>query len=151
MAESGSLASVEVRKIETKERSHVAIARALSNRPKVMLMDEPLGALNALTREEIQEHLLLLTLHEKTTLLFMTHDGEEAIYLSTRILVFSARPGRIIANIPVPFGDERGLPVKLSSEFMQLKRKLLDLLHAEEHSDFDRDALLKKLVQQPLS
>jgi len=132
-------------------KQRVAIARALTNRPKVLLMDEPFGALDAQTREEMQELLLLLSRHEKTTILFVTHDVEEAIFLSTRILVFSARPGRIIADIPVPFGDDRGLPVKLSPEFMQLKRQLLDLLHREEHSEFDRDALLKKLVEQPLS
>ena len=132
-------------------KQRVAIARALTNRPKVLLMDEPFGALDAQTREEMQELLLLLSRHEKTTILFVTHDVEEAIYLSTRILVFSARPGRIIADIAVPFGDERGLSVKLSPEFMQLKRQLLDLLHREEHSEFDRDALLKKLVEQPLS
>lgn len=132
-------------------KQRVAIARALANRPKVLLMDEPFGALDAQTREEMQELLLLLSRHEKTTILFVTHDVEEAIYLSTRILVFSARPGRIIADIRVPFGDERGLPVKLSPEFMQLKRQLLDLLHREEHSEFDRDALLKKLVERPLT
>jgi ABC-type nitrate/sulfonate/bicarbonate transport system ATPase subunit len=132
-------------------KQRVAIARALTNRPKVLLMDEPFGALDAQTREEMQELLLLLSRHEKTTILFVTHDVEEAIYLSTRILVFSARPGRIIADIPVPFGDERSLPVKLSPEFMQLKRQLLDLLHREEHGEFDRGALLKKLVEQPLS
>lgn len=132
-------------------KQRVAIARALTSRPKILLMDKPFGAFDAQAREEMQELLLLLSRHEKTTILFVTHDVEEAIYLSTRILVFSARPGRIIADIPVPFGDARDLPVKLSPEFMQLKRQLLDLLHAEEHSDFDRDALLKKLVQQPLS
>jgi NitT/TauT family transport system ATP-binding protein len=129
-------------------KQRVAIARALTNRPKVLLMDEPFGALDAQTREEMQELLLLLSRHEKTTILFVTHDVEEAIYLSTRILVFSARPGRVIADIPVPAtGSTRALDFKLTPEFLQLKRRLLDLLHQEQRADFDRDALLKKLVQ----
>jgi NitT/TauT family transport system ATP-binding protein len=132
-------------------KQRVAIARALTNHPKVLLMDEPFGALDAQTREEMQELLLLLSRHEKTTILFVTHDVEEAIYLSTRILVFSARPGRIIADIPVPFAAERDLGIKLTPEFMQLKRRLLDLLHQEQKGDFDREAMLRKLVQQPPS
>jgi NitT/TauT family transport system ATP-binding protein len=129
-------------------KQRVAIARALANRPKVLLMDEPFGALDAQTREEMQELLLLLSRHENTTILFVTHDVEEAIYLSTRILVFSARPGRIIADLPVPFGAGRDFNIKTTPAFMQLKRQLLDLLHHEQRTDFDRDALLNKLVQQ---
>ncbi len=132
-------------------KQRVAIARALANKPKVLLMDEPFGALDAQTREEMQELLLLLSRHEKMTILFVTHDVEEAVYLSTRILVFSARPGRIIADLPVPFGPERDFTIKTTPEFMQLKRQLLDLLHHEQRTDFDRDALLKKLVQPPRS
>jgi NitT/TauT family transport system ATP-binding protein len=126
-------------------KQRVAIARALTNQPKVLLMDEPFGALDAQTREEMQELLLLLSRYEKTTILFVTHDVEEAIYLSTRILVFSARPGRIVADLPVPFGSDRDLEIKLSSEFMTLKRQILDLLHHEQKTDLDRDALLRKL------
>lgn len=128
-------------------KQRVAIARALTNRPKVLLMDEPFGALDAQTREEMQELLLLLSRHEKTTILFVTHDVEEAVYLSTRILVFAARPGRIIEDIPVPFGTKRNLDLKLHPDFMRMKRHLLDLLHKEQATDFDRTALLKKLVQ----
>ena len=132
-------------------KQRVAIARALTNQPKLLLMDEPFGALDAQTREEMQELLLLLSQHEKTTVLFVTHDVEEAVYLSTRILVFSSRPGRIVEDIPVPFGPKRDLDIKLSPEFMQLKRRLLDLLHHEQRADFDREALLRKLVQnQPV-
>src|SRR6202023_858265 len=85
-------------------KQRVAIARALTNRPKVLLMDEPFGALDAQTREEMQALMLLLHAHERTTVLFVTHDVEEAIFLSSRILVFSARPGRVISDLTVPFG-----------------------------------------------
>jgi NitT/TauT family transport system ATP-binding protein len=129
-------------------KQRVAIARALTNQPKLLLMDEPFGALDAQTREEMQELLLLLSQHEKTTVLFVTHDVEEAVYLSTRILVFSSRPGRIVEDIRVPLGEKRDLEIKLSPEFMKLKRHLLDLLHHEQQDGFDREALLRKLVQQ---
>jgi len=128
-------------------KQRVAIARALANNPKVLLMDEPFGALDAQTREEMQELLLLLSRHERTTILFVTHDVEEAIFLSTRILVFSARPGRIEHEIKVPFGDERTLEMKLSPEFSRLKRELLDMLHHEQPASFDRAALLRDLVK----
>ncbi len=129
-------------------KQRVAIARALTNQPKVLLMDEPFGALDAQTREEMQELLLLLSRHEKTTTLFVTHDVEEAIYLSTRILAFSARPGRILREMRVPFGDPRSLEIKLTPEFMQLKREIIDLLHQEQHQGFDREQLLRNLVDQ---
>ena len=128
-------------------KQRVAIARALANKPKLLLMDEPFGALDAQTREEMQELLLLLCRHEKTTVLFVTHDVEEAVFLSTRILVFSARPGRIVEDIRVPFGPDRTLDIKLDPEFNRLKRHLLELLHKEQPSGFDRNALLQKLVQ----
>jgi NitT/TauT family transport system ATP-binding protein len=127
-------------------KQRVAIARALAARPKVLLMDEPFGALDAQTRDEMQGLLLLLSRHERTTILFVTHDVEEAIYLSTRILVFSSRPGRIIHEVKVPFGPDRTLDIKLSPEFMRLKRDIVGMLHRELHSDFDREALLGRLV-----
>jgi len=130
-------------------KQRVAIARALANRPKVLLMDEPFGALDAQTREEMQELLLHLSRHEKTTILFVTHDVEEAIYLSTRILVFSARPGRIMREITVPFGPERSLDMKLTEPFIRLKREIVGLLHHVPGPDHDRQALLQELVTRP--
>ncbi len=129
-------------------KQRVAIARALTNRPKVLLMDEPFGALDAQTREEMQELLLLLSRHEKTTILFVTHDVEEAIFLSTRILVFSGRPGRIIKEIAVPFGPRRALDLKLAPEFSRLKREIHELLHQGEGAATERLDLLRKLVNQ---
>jgi len=129
-------------------KQRVAIARALTNQPKVLLMDEPFGALDAQTREEMQELLLLLSRHEKTTTLFVTHDVEEAIFLSTRILVFSGRPGRILREITVPFGVERSLDLKLTPEFSRLKREIHELLHQGQANASDRVELLRKLVRQ---
>jgi NitT/TauT family transport system ATP-binding protein len=132
-------------------KQRVAITRALANNPKVLLMDEPFGALDAQTREEMQEMLLLISRHEKTTILFVTHDVEEAIYVSTRILVFSSRPGRIVKEIKVPFGAQRTLDMKLSPEFFQLKREIHELLHQGQAASFDREGLLRKLVKQESS
>jgi NitT/TauT family transport system ATP-binding protein len=130
-------------------KQRVAIARALTNRPKVLLMDEPFGALDAQTREEMQELMLLLQAHERTTVLFVTHDVDEAIYLSSRILVFSARPGRIIRELPVPFGPgpERSAELKLTPDFIALKRQLFELLHPGRAARVDRRALLDQLVR----
>jgi NitT/TauT family transport system ATP-binding protein len=129
-------------------KQRVAIARALTNCPKVLLMDEPFGALDAQTREEMQELMLLLHAHERTTVLFVTHDVEEAIYLSSRVLVFSARPGRVVRDLRVPFGPsaERRPDLKLSAEFTELKRELFSLLHPGAGARDGRGALLDKLV-----
>jgi NitT/TauT family transport system ATP-binding protein len=111
-------------------QQRVAIVRALANRPKLLLMDEPFGALDAQTRQDLQELMLVLQVHEPTTIVFVTHDIEEALYLSTRILVFSGRPGRVLRDVAVPFGpaSERRAELKLSSEFAARKRELIALL-----------------------
>jgi NitT/TauT family transport system ATP-binding protein len=127
-------------------KQRVAIARALANQPQILLMDEPFGALDAQTREELQEMMLLLHVHQPRTVLFVTHDIDEAIFLSTRILVFSARPGRVIRDLAVPFGADRPLELKVSPEFLQLKRELFDLLHQDRPAGQDRDDLLRRLV-----
>jgi NitT/TauT family transport system ATP-binding protein len=130
-------------------KQRVAIVRALANRPKVLLMDEPFGALDAQTREEMQELMLLLQRQARTTVLFVTHDIEEAMYLSSRVLVFSRRPGRIVREVSVPFGPgaERTLDLKLAPEFARLKRELFDLLHPGRSADGDRRTLLNNLVR----
>jgi NitT/TauT family transport system ATP-binding protein len=129
-------------------KQRVAIVRALVNGPKLLSMDEPFGALDAQTREEMQELTLLLREREKTTTLFVTHDIEEALYLSTRVLVFSPRPGRIIEDLTVPFGPSaaRTEGLKLSGEFIDLKRSLFALLHPGERAAARRRALLDALV-----
>lgn len=109
-------------------KQRVAIARALANKPKVLLMDEPFGALDAQTKLEMQELLLEVWEKEKTTVVFITHDIEEAVFLSNRICVMGAQPGRIISehHVELPAGrteETRSLP-----EFIALKRELAGLL-----------------------
>jgi ABC-type nitrate/sulfonate/bicarbonate transport system ATPase subunit len=130
-------------------KQRVAIARALANRPRILLMDEPFGALDAQTREEMQELMMLLRLHEKTTVVFVTHDIDEALYLSSRVLVFSAHPGRLIEETAIPFPDDRTLDIKLEPEFLRLKRHLLGLLHGGSREGFDRRAILARLKGEP--
>ncbi len=128
-------------------KQRVAIARTLVNRPKVMLMDEPFGALDSQTREEMQELLLLLSRHERTTVVFVTHDVDEAIFLGSRVLVFSRRPGRVIADERPPFEKSIDFHIKTSPEFLKVKRDLLDLLHAQADTGEERNETLAKLVK----
>jgi len=111
-------------------QQRAAIARALVARPDLLLMDEPFGALDAQTREEMQELLLHLNRLHRTTTLFVTHDIDEALLLSDRVLVFSRRPGRIQREIAVPFAaDARSAELKLDPAFIKLKRLVLAELH----------------------
>jgi len=109
----------------------VAIARVLANDPEVLLMDEPFGALDAQTRALMQE--LLLQVWEKThkTILFVTHDIDEAIFLGDRVYVMTARPGRIKEEIPVPLPRPRALEVTTAEPFMAIKRRVLSLIREE--------------------
>ncbi len=109
-------------------KQRVAIARALANRPKVLLMDEPFGALDAQTKLEMQEMLLEVWEKEKTTVLFITHDIDEAIFLSQRIVVMGAGPGRIIREFNVELPADRTQEVREHPAFLDLKRELAQLL-----------------------
>jgi NitT/TauT family transport system ATP-binding protein len=109
-------------------KQRVAIARALANEPAVLLMDEPFGALDAQTKEQMQQFLLELWEQTHTTVLMITHDVEEAIFLSQRVYVMSAHPGKIKLEIPVKLGTHRDLDLKLSSEFLGIKRQILHAL-----------------------
>ncbi|MDX7324818.1 ABC transporter ATP-binding protein, partial [Providencia rettgeri] len=84
-----------------------AIARALANNPKILLLDEPFGALDNQTRGLMQELLLGIWEHEQKTVIFVTHDIEEAIFMASRVVTMSARPGRIKSIMPVPLGHPR--------------------------------------------
>jgi len=110
-------------------QQRAAIARALVARPDVLLMDEPFGALDSQTREEMQELLLHVNALHRTTTLFVTHDVDEALLLSDRVVVLSPRPGRIIGDISVPFARaRRTADLKLEPEFLSMKRQIIGLL-----------------------
>jgi len=104
----------------------VALARALINHPKVLLLDEPLGALDAFTRMRMQDEVLRIWQARRTTMLLVTHDIDEAIYMSDRIVIMTQRPGRIERTISVPLDRPRD---RSSSEFLQLRGEILELLH----------------------
>jgi ABC-type nitrate/sulfonate/bicarbonate transport system ATPase subunit len=109
-------------------QQRVAIARTLALRPAVILMDEPFGALDAQTRSEMQ--LLLLKVWDETasTILFVTHDVEEAVYLADRIFIMSAHPGTIVEDVQVPFDRPRDLNLKERNEFHELQNYVLGRL-----------------------
>jgi NitT/TauT family transport system ATP-binding protein len=109
-------------------QQRVAIARTLAVRPKVILMDEPFGALDAQTRGDMQELLLHVWEETGSTVLFVTHDVEEAIYLADRIFILSARPGMIVEDLPVPFGRPRDPGVRQKPEFHELQQHVLAAL-----------------------
>ena len=104
----------------------VALARALINHPKVLLLDEPLGALDAFTRMRMQDEVLRLWRARGTTTLLVTHDIDEAIYMSDRIVIMTQRPGTIDQIIPIDLNRPRD---RSSSDFLQLRGDILDLLH----------------------
>jgi NitT/TauT family transport system ATP-binding protein len=119
-------------------QQRVEIARVLINKPRLLLMDEPFGALDAQTRLKMQQLLLDIWGRIRTTLVFVTHDIDEALFLADRILVMSPRPGRIIENLPVTFARPRRTELVTTPEFMLLKRHCLDLLNHEEGRQLPR-------------
>jgi NitT/TauT family transport system ATP-binding protein len=112
-------------------RQRVNLARALAVDPDILMMDEPFAALDAQTREIMQRELLKIWERRKKTVLFITHQIDEAIYLADRILVFGARPGRIKADIPVKFDRPRSLSLKRTPEFMALNDHIWNLIEEE--------------------
>ncbi len=117
-------------------KQRVAIARALSYRPKVLLMDEPFGALDALTRHHMQELLTGIWEKHRLTVLFITHDVEEAVYLSDRVAVMTNRPGRIKRIIPITLPRPRHYDMVASPSFQLLHRAVLDEIRSESLKQF---------------
>jgi NitT/TauT family transport system ATP-binding protein len=105
-------------------RQRVAICRALIHDPPLLLMDEPFGALDTLTRDQMNVDLLRLCAETGKTALFITHSISEAVFLSDRVVVMAARPGRIIADLPIPFAPPRRLSLRTTPEFAELERQI---------------------------
>ena len=116
-------------------KQRVAIARLLINNPKILLMDEPFGALDALTRLHMQEHLLTIHGEFRKTVVFVTHDIDEAVYTSDRILVMSARPGRIEREVTVDEPRPRHREFLTTPAFLDYKRQALALLWGDKSSE----------------
>lgn len=112
-------------------KQRVAIARALANDPKILLMDEPFGALDAQTRNIMQEVLLKAWEESKKTILFITHDVDESIFLADSVYVMTARPGRLKKRIPIALERPRDFSVKASAQFAEYKEELLSLIRDE--------------------
>jgi ABC-type nitrate/sulfonate/bicarbonate transport system ATPase subunit len=109
-------------------KKRVDLARAYANDPKVLLMDESFGALDVLTKEKMQSDLLRLWRRDARTIVFVTHDIEEALFIGQRVIVMTARPARIAAEIDVPFPKEADPAVKTTPAFQTLRRGIIDLL-----------------------
>lgn len=134
-----------VNRISGGMRQRLAIARTLCANPDVLLMDEPFGALDAQNREFLQAQLLEIREQERKTIIFVTHDAEEAVFLGERIFVFSARPATVLEEIRVTdhLPGERDLAIKTSETFLALRNQLLETTRAQARRTEDlfvRDA-----------
>jgi NitT/TauT family transport system ATP-binding protein len=112
-------------------KQRVAIARALANGPEMLLMDEPFGALDAQTRAVMQDLLLAVWEKERTTVLFITHDIDEAVLLADNVYVMSRRPGRIRSRIEVDIPRPRDHRVTVSPRFTAIKKEIMEMLWEE--------------------
>lgn len=126
-------------------QQRVAIARSLAARPKVLLMDEPFGALDAQTRQKMQHHLLTICEHVDITVVFITHDLDEAIFLADRVLVLKPNPGEIqdIVNVSLP--KPRCIDLQFSHAFVELRTKLASMIH---HADEEEDLPMHMLTMK---
>jgi len=113
-------------------QQRVSIARALSFHPQLLLMDEPFGALDEITRERLNAELLNIWSHTKTTIVFVTHSIPEAVFLSTRVVVMSARPGRITQVIPIDLAQPRGMETRELPRFYELVTQVREALRGSE-------------------
>jgi len=128
-------------------QQRVAIARALLPRPQILLMDEPFGALDAQTREVMHDMILHVSRLEKTTIVFVTHDVEEAIYLAQRVVVMAPRPGRVDSIYEVDLPAKRDQDMKLDHSFLKQKKAILTCIRetAGMHTDLE---LLERMTKQ---
>ena len=127
-------------------QQRVAIARALMTRPRILLMDEPFGALDAQTREVMHDLILHVCRLEGVTVVFVTHDVDEAVYLGQRVVLMAPRPGRIDSIHAVPLPRERNPAMKHSAEFLSLRSRILERIRDTSGMRTDLE-LLQKLSQ----
>jgi len=119
-------------------KQRVGIARALANYPSVLLMDEPFGALDAQTRAMMQENLLQIWEEFGITVIFVTHDIDEAVFLADRVVVMSASPGRLIADIKIEVPRPRSSEIVTSKGYIKAKKKCMDLIREESMRAFEQ-------------
>jgi NitT/TauT family transport system ATP-binding protein len=122
-------------------QQRVAIARALMSRPRILLMDEPFGALDAQSREVMHDLILHVSQLELCTVIFVTHDVEEAIYLGQRVVLMAPRPGRVDTVYAVPLTQERSQSMKHQSAFLELKAAILERIRATSGMKTDLELL----------
>ena len=127
-------------------KQRVAIARALAPRPRILLMDEPFGALDAQTRAQMQSYLLQIWKQVDVTIIFITHDLDEAVYLADRILVLDAHPGRVRELMEVAVPRPRTPEQSLSPTFMAARRHLQELIHPPAAQAQDRIPMIRMTV-----
>ncbi len=123
-------------------RQRVAIARAMATEPSVLLFDEPFGALDSQTRGSMREFVLQVQRDTRATILMVTHDVEEAVYLSSRVYVLSSRPGRVVAELAIPFGDDRQPSLPRDRGFQELCWRIDDLLAVQASSAPSRSTVV---------
>ena len=128
-------------------KQRVAIARALVNQPRILLMDEPFGALDAQSRCKMQAHLLEIWRNVDITILFITHDLDEAIFLADRILVLKAHPGEVQELIEVPVPRPRSSEQFVSAEFLATKARLEALIHPPAKEVSEEDVVKPKMIR----
>jgi NitT/TauT family transport system ATP-binding protein len=128
-------------------KQRVAIARALVNQPRILLMDEPFGALDAQTRCKMQTHLLEIWRNIDITIVFITHDLDEAIFLADRILVLKAHPGEVMELIEVPVPRPRSVEQLFSPEFLATKARLEALIHPKEETDTNEIPIQQRMLR----
>jgi NitT/TauT family transport system ATP-binding protein len=116
-------------------QQRASIARALSFDPQLLLMDEPFGALDEIVRDKLNEQLLRLWAETRKTVIFVTHSIPEAVFLSTRIVVMSPRPGRIIDIIDCDLGDNRSLDIRETPRFLAIAQRVREGLRAGHSYD----------------